>query len=1209
MTHAQLSDSKLVVMSALFLALFSTAALSQVKSVARITQTVNDSAVFRIPNSTHPLTARASDIGRVNGNQRMDRMVLVLKPSEAQEAELDRLIDRQHDKESADYKKWITPEQYGQQFGVSESDLNQVKAWLQQKGFRIDTVAHGRQWIEFSGNAAQVEQAFHTEMHHYIVKGEKHVANSQDIALPQALAPVVSGILSLHDFVKRSASAKSAHVRRDKTTGKLVPDFTLTNDNGTFHFLTPGDYKKIYNTEPLLNSGINGEGVSIAIVARTDIFPSDVHTFRQIFQLPVNDPVIVTNGTDPGVNPDFVESSLDVEWSGAVAPNATIRLVTSATTLATDGVDLSTSYIIDNAVAPIMSTSYSACEPFLGTAGNAHFRSLYRQAAAEGITAFVSTGDDGSATCDPSGIFAGPAVEGPAVSGLASTPYTVSVGGTQFNENGLDGNYWLANNRSDLSSAVGYIPEQVWNESCDPTVDPNQCFGTGAYFMFATGGGPSNCSSSAISGNLITCISGTPKPSWQAGVGVPDDGVRDIPDLSLSAANHDGYVVCVGGFCEITTGPDGQTILTNADIIFGTSASTPAMAGIMALIEQAHGQWQGLANYSLYQIAAMQNLGGCNSSKITNPALTSNCVFYDVTSGNNGVPGVPGYKAGKGYDMGSGLGSVNAANLVNAWGAAHKLKSKTALAVGVQSVLHGQGVPLQLAVKPVAGTGAPSGNFLLVPNGHPPVFGGTLTHGAFTGNVNDLPGGDYSFKAQYAGDAMFGRSESGVVAIHVAPEDSTVTAQAFFEPDEGGYWTPVTGQLNYGAALGLQIGVQGWSKVGSPNGKVEILEDATSIGLFPLNEKGTAFIQVDQLPRTTGVLPGNHVFKVVYQGDNSFKASTSTGVPITIAKGHTFFSMYAPEESTTVGTPVLLTIWGAGSSIVQPTGTVNLTDNGTALATLPLTMTGIQGSGFVQAVYTLNLPVGRHRIGLTYSGDSTYVSAIRSHPFYSLNVKAATGAAAKVTLHQSPAVVTVGQSVNYTVAVRPSTAGKPIPKGTVNLLMNVGESDSFTLPTFTPVPLVNGNATFTVPWNGRGRYLFVADYSGDAKYSPAESNMAVTVVLPATPTVTLAAAASGLEPNVQTELTATIVGAPNNPNLVLPDGIVQFFDSVDGGPEQRLGGWKDAIGGTGQFSICVFPVRLSSGTHVIRARYLGNQPGGLNDWGPADSNRVTVVIP
>ena len=710
MTHRSLSGAKAVHLFAviLFSAVFAVSSL-QAQTRSRITGAVDDSSLVRIPRSTHPLTTVATDLGRLDSNQAMERMVLVLRPSEEQEAKLKKLIDQQHDKESANYHKWLTPEEYGKQFGPSQSDLDQVRAWLQQQGFRIDKVGRGKQWIEFSGNAGQVEQSFHTEMHHFSWKGEKHVANSQDIALPSALAPVVSGILSLHNFQKKSGQAKSVHVHRDPASGKLVPDFTLTNGNGTFHFLTPGDYKKIYNTEPLLDAGIDGRGVSIAIVARTDIFLSDVHTFRRIFGLPLNDPITIVNGADPGVNPDFGESSLDVEWSGAIAPHATIKMVTSASTLTTDGIDLSLSYVIDNAVAPIMSSSYSVCEPFIGTAGNAHLTGLYRQAAAEGITAFNSTGDNGSAGCDPFGVLFGPARNGPAVSGLATTPYTVSVGGTQFNENGLDGDYWLANNRPDLSSAIGYIPERVWNESCDPTIDPNQCQGSGLYFSFASGGGPSNCSTSTISGDLITCISGTPKPSWQAGIGVPNDGVRDVPDISLAAAGHDGYLVCQGGFCE-TTETNGKIVLTDADIVSGTSASTPAMAGMMALLEQKHGQYQGLANYSLYQLAAAERLAGCNSSKITNPHATSSCVFYDVTAGNNGVPGVAGYKAGKGYDMGTGLGSVNAENLVNAWSSAKKLKSVTALSVGIRTVQHGQPVPLTVSVKPAVGTGAPSGD-------------------------------------------------------------------------------------------------------------------------------------------------------------------------------------------------------------------------------------------------------------------------------------------------------------------------------------------------------------------------------------------------------------------------------------------------------------------------------------------------------------------
>ncbi len=214
-----------------------------------------------------------------------------------------------------------------------------------------------------------------------------------------------------------------------------MPDFT--SSTGAFHALAPGDFTRIYNTKPLLDSGIDGTGLSIAIVGRTDINLSDVQTFRQAFGLPPNDPFFIVNGTDAGVNGDEPEADLDVQWSGAVAPNAAIKLVSSSSPFATDGTDLSAAYIVDNVVAPIMSTSYGLCEAFLGNAGNTFYSSLYQQAAAEGITSFVSSGDNGPAGCD----FAseGPALFGPAVSGLASTPYNVAVGGTQFTENGADG--------------------------------------------------------------------------------------------------------------------------------------------------------------------------------------------------------------------------------------------------------------------------------------------------------------------------------------------------------------------------------------------------------------------------------------------------------------------------------------------------------------------------------------------------------------------------------------------------------------------------------------------------------------------------------------------------------------------------------------------------------------------------------------------------
>jgi large repetitive protein len=539
----------------------------QAQSRPRITQPI-DNLVVRIPFSVHPLAHAANDRGRVDANLDMQRMLLVLKPSEEQRAALLKLVDGQHDPESPTYHQWLTPEGFGAKFGPADEDVAKVTRWLQQRGFRVNEVGRGKQFIEFSGNAGQVESAFHTEMHQYAVNGKEHVANALDISLPMGLTPVVEGVLSLHNFPKVAAHRKSFRVRRDPDTGKLVSDFTLSNANGSAHFMAPGDFARIYNTEPLLTQKIDGAGVSIAIVARSNINLSDVQTFRKIFGLPAKDPLFIVNGQDPGIGPDEEEADLDVEWSGAAAPDATIKVVMSSSTFSADGVDLSMVYIIDNVVAPIMSTSFSACELALGPTGNAFFNNLYQQAAAEGITAFVSTGDDGPAACTPQVAIEPSTLAN--VSGLASTPFDIAVGGTQFAEKGLDGNYWSANNRPDQSSAIGYIPEKVWNESCDPRTDPHQCSGTGLFFAVAGSGGPSSCLTSTIVNNQFVCLGGYPKPSWQAGRGVPNDGARDLPDLSLDAgASHDGFLLCVDGSCQ-TVESNGQTILENAAVIGGT---------------------------------------------------------------------------------------------------------------------------------------------------------------------------------------------------------------------------------------------------------------------------------------------------------------------------------------------------------------------------------------------------------------------------------------------------------------------------------------------------------------------------------------------------------------------------------------------------------------------------------------------------------------
>ncbi len=428
------------------LAFFAASAFGQSSSSSsRIVHAIDDSSRTTLTGTIPEAIKTAHDLGPVESTQTLHSMILVLKPSPEQHASLKSLIGNQYNKNSPDYHKWLTPEKFAASFGPSDDDLEKVEGWLQSHGLNPTVVARGRQWIQFSGTVQQVDGAFGTSVHRFEVNGETHIANSSNISIPQALTPVVAGVVSLNDFRKQPAHSKLVVVKRN-AEGKAVPvnpDFTSTDGNGNYYYdLAPADFQTIYNETPLLKNGVNGTGISIAIAGRSDISLSDVQAFRQTFGLPQNDPNVIMNGTDPGYpnsGRDQVESTLDVEWAGAAAPGATINLVESASSDTTDGIDLSSAYIVDNAVSPIMSLSYGECEALIGPPGNQFYNALWQQAAADGITVFVSTGDGGAAQCDADLQSSnqepqGPALNGPSINGLASTPFNVAVGGTQFNE-------------------------------------------------------------------------------------------------------------------------------------------------------------------------------------------------------------------------------------------------------------------------------------------------------------------------------------------------------------------------------------------------------------------------------------------------------------------------------------------------------------------------------------------------------------------------------------------------------------------------------------------------------------------------------------------------------------------------------------------------------------------------------------------------------
>jgi hypothetical protein len=551
--------------------------------------------------------AGARDIGRLDGEARLDRVILVLPQRDP--GGLARLLAGQHDPASPDFHRWLSPAEFERRFGASSDDVAALERWLTGHGLDVEDAPAGRAALVFSGRVADVEAAFDTEIHEVLADGKVRIANLRPPQLPADLARRVAGVLSLHSFTRRHSLSR-------------VMSATLSSGD---HALAPADFTAIYGVDPLSASGVNGRGRTIGLIARTNINVADTTFFRSYFGLPANDPVVVLNGLDPGINEDEVESDLDIQWAGAVAPAARTLLVTSATTQTTDGIDLSSLYAVSHDVADVLSASYGSCEQYFDDVETAFYTNVWAQAAAQGTSVMVSSGDSGVAGCqrgfESAGTIAG-------VNGLGSSPYATCVGGTQFLDTGNPSAYWnTTGDPTTKKSVKGYIPEAAWNESGTMS---------GGFGLWSTGGGPSILFS---------------RPPWQNVAGLPADNVRWVPDVSLAAAGHTGYLIVQGH----TTGTSGLVP------IGGTSASSPSFAGIAALLGQMAGRRLGTLNPLLYTVGRAQY--GVAGAPTSAPGAA---VFHDVTAGNNSVPELAGYAAGPGYDATTGLGSVNAAALAAA---------------------------------------------------------------------------------------------------------------------------------------------------------------------------------------------------------------------------------------------------------------------------------------------------------------------------------------------------------------------------------------------------------------------------------------------------------------------------------------------------------------------------------------------------------------
>jgi Pro-kumamolisin, activation domain/HlyD family secretion protein len=587
---------------------------------ARPDLSVAGSGRTSLKGSVHPSTARYPDSGHADGSQALLGMTIYFAPSASQQAALTSLLAEQQAPGSPGYHRWLTPAQFANQFGLASSDVAAVTSWLQQQGFQI--VSASPLSVKFSGALQQVENAFDTRIDNYSVDGVVRRANATPLSIPAALDGVISGIQGMNEFRPKP------HIRRPSQ-----PHYTFGSGN---YFVAPGDFATIYDVNALYNEGYTGSGQTIAIVGQSSIEATDVANFRSAAALPPDAPtftLVPNSGTSEAYSNDEEESDLDVEWSGAVAKNASINFVYVGDNQNYDVFD-ALQYAIEQKLASVVSISYGGCEANWSATDISSLTTLFEQANSQGQTIIATAGDNGAADCDEpanakSVVTA--ASDGLAVDFPGSSPYVTTIGGTEFYaDSSAPGTYWNSSNGSGDSSALQYIPEEVWNDTS--TQIGLEGGGSGVSMLFS-------------------------KPSWQTGLGVPNDGRRDLPDLSLNASpQHDGYVYCSSAADSTSCSSGFNNSKGQPDIAGGTSFGAPSFAAILTLINQKEGSsGQGNFNPAIY--------GAANSNYSS--------AFHDVQRGTNDVPcvagsvdcgssGEIGYSAGVGYDLATGWGSIDA---------------------------------------------------------------------------------------------------------------------------------------------------------------------------------------------------------------------------------------------------------------------------------------------------------------------------------------------------------------------------------------------------------------------------------------------------------------------------------------------------------------------------------------------------------------------
>ena len=1038
-----------------------------------------------VPGHRPAWAVAAADRGALPDAQSVPLIFALTRAPEVQAA-FEQLLADQQNPASPRYHQWLTPQQVGAQFGPTQHDLDALTDWLAGQGFKVDAVTPSRIFVQASAPAAVISASLGTNLHSYEVAYgstvERMQAPTTEPTLPVALAPLVAyvgGLTSVpvHTFSHmevRTAPASQASVSASAGgPANVHPDLTASSTN---HFLAPLDFNKIYDVPT-----IAGAGQKVMVVGGSRLSPADLSYFDADTALASYTPNYIVDPAyaDPGQTNDGNqgEATLDFERVYGTDPAAQVDLVIAANWLNGSVNQNLILYAINTVNDPVMSLSFGACENLQPTGYVKQEDAMYSQAASQGITTLVSAGDAGVTGCAVHGAAATSTYAYPNINDVCASSYVTCVGGTQFNDTANPAAYWASTNANGFFSALSYIPEGAWNEP----LNTGSNAATVPYVVSATGGGPS------------TIIA---KPTWQTGTGVPADGVRDTPDMSFAAAGHDGYFSCLasgGGTCiPSANGSIGFVAFS------GTSASAPSMAGVAALLDQKLGGRQGNINPMLYRVAASTPAAFHDVTFAS--AGVGSCSTATPSTCNNSTPGpttltggVAGYQLQTGYDLITGLGSLDVNALLNAAAIPTTLATSNSLSATPATITTAQTAVFKDVVanaSTTTTTAVPSGTVTFTLNSTGANLG-TITlvnASASTAAVAFPTAGTYLINAAYSGDSNFAASTASLSLMVTTP---ALPATATTLTGTTGTITAQTG-ATYTAVIAPTA-----ANTLVPTGTVQFLRTslatgiAASLGAAVPVSAGKATLSPTTLPA------GSYTISAVYSGDANFAGSTSnvlsvmsTAIPTTTVTA----GIPATVTSTTV-TPVTATVMSS-TGVGTPSGTIQFTVDtiayGAGLA--------VPAGGTVSL--NLTLASGTHSVCANYLGDTVFAAS-------SAACRTVVSTTTPVTITLAPATASI-YSYQTTPLVATITGLSPSAAATSTVTFKDG---SATLAMVNPVYSGStGTYTYTAGPLSVGIHTLTATFNGDATYSQATSNastvtvtLATVVLSPTSPSVTTTA--------------------------------------------------------------------------------------------------------